>query len=133
MHHELRVWQDAMALVKRVYELSARFPADERFVLTAQIRRSAVSVPSNIAEGAARSTSREFAQFLIVARGSLSELDTQLRIASDLGFVDTSAILSDVSSLFAMLAGLLRSQTDASPAAKPRPHQAAKRPTSRLS
>jgi four helix bundle protein len=119
-----------MALVRRVYELSAQFPADERFGLTGQIRRSAISVPSNIAEGAARSTAKEFAQFLIIARGSLSELDTQLRIASDLGFADIASLLSDVDSLFAMLAGLLRSQTDASRAAKPRPNEAAKRPTS---
>jgi four helix bundle protein len=129
-HHHLKVWQDAMSLVRRVYDLSASFPDDERFGLTAQMRRCAISVPSNIAEGAARASSREFSRFLMIARGSLSELDTQLRLASDLGFADTSAILADVDSIFAMLAGLLRSQTDSSRAAKPRPDEAAQRPTS---
>ncbi len=119
-----------MALVRRVYELSSKFPRDERFGLTAQVRRCAVSVPSNIAEGAARASSKEFAQFLIVARGSLSELDTQLRIAHDLDFAGASKLLDEVDSLFAILAGLLRSQTDSSRAAKPRPNEAAKRPIS---
>jgi four helix bundle protein len=130
MHHQLRVWQDAMALVRRVYEISAAFPADERFGLTAQVRRCAVSVPSNIAEGAARGTAKEFSRFLIVARGSLSELDTQLRIAHDLGFADCAPLIANLDPLFAQLAGLLRSQTDSSRAAKPRPDEAAKRPTS---
>jgi len=118
-------------LVRRVYELSATFPDDERFGLTAQMRRCAISVPSNIAEGAARASAREFTRFLMVARGSLSELDTQLRIAHDLGFAETSGVLDDVDSIFAMLAGLVRSQTDSSRAAKRRPHEAAQRPTSR--
>jgi four helix bundle protein len=130
-HHQLRVWQDAMVLVRRVYEISASFPAEERFGLTAQMRRSAVSVPSNIAEGAARGSSKEFARFLSIARGSLSELDTQLRIAHDLGFADTRGLLQTVDSIFAMLAGLARSRTDASRAAEPHPDEAAKRPTSR--
>jgi len=129
-HHNLKVWRDAMVLVRRVYELSAGFPKDERFGLIAQMRRCAVSVPSNIAEGAARASSKEFAHFLMVARGSLSELDTQLRIAHDLGFADTSEVLDEVDTIFAMLAGLVRSQTDSSRAAKPRPIEAAKRPTS---
>jgi four helix bundle protein len=131
-HHQLKVWKDAMVLVRRVYELSATFPDDERFGLTAQMRRCAISVPSNIAEGAARASAKEFARFLMFARGSLSELDTQLRIAHDLGFAETSDVLDDVDSIFAMLADLVRSQTDSSRAAKPRPHEAAQRPTSRL-
>lgn len=79
-----------MLLVRQVYELTAGFPADERFGLVAQMRRAAVSIPGNIAEGAARQSKREFAQFLIVARGSLSELDTQFRIAQDLVFLPTA-------------------------------------------
>ena len=129
LHHELRVWQAAMALVRRVYELSKQFPADERFGLTAQIRRCAVSVPSNIAEGAARASRKEFAHFLTVARGSLSELDTQLRIAHDLGFADASELIREIESIFVSLAGLLRSQTNPSRAAQPRPNEAAQRPT----
>ena len=104
MHHDLRVWQDAMALVPRVYEFSKQFPADERFGLTAQIRRCAVSIPSNIAEGAARSSRKEFAHYLMIARGSLSELDTQLRIAHDLGFADASALIRETEPIFASLA-----------------------------
>jgi len=129
-HHQLRVWGDAMALVRRVYELSVSFPADERFGLTSQMRRAAVSVPSNIAEGAARGTSKEFSQFLMIARGSLAELDTQLRIAHDLGFADCSSLIGEVEAIFGPLAGLVRSQADASRAAKPRPDEAAQRPTS---
>jgi len=129
MQHDLRVWQDSMALVRRVYEFSKQFPADERFGLTAQIRRCAVSIPSNIAEGAARSSRKEFAHYLMIARGSLSELDTQLRIAHDLGFADASALIRETEPIFAALAGLLRAQANPSRAAQPRPNEAAQRPT----
>jgi len=102
-----------MLLVKQVYELTATFPADERFGLVAQMRRAAVSIPSNIAEGAARHSSREFAQFLIVARGSLSELDTQFRIAQDLGFSQPQPALEmQIDRLFSLLGGLLKTQRD---------------------
>jgi four helix bundle protein len=129
LHHELRLWRDAMALVRRVYEFSKQFPGDERFGLTAQIRRCAVSIPSNIAEGAARSSRKEFAHYLMIARGSLSELDTPLRIAHDLGFADATELIRETEPIFASLAGLLRSQTNPSRAAQPRPNEAAQRPT----
>jgi four helix bundle protein len=87
-HYRLEAWKEAMALVKSVYGVSRHFPAEERYGLTAQVQRSAVSVPSNIAEGAARSGSREFAQFLNISRGSLSELETQLLIAVELGYLE---------------------------------------------
>jgi four helix bundle protein len=109
----LVAWQQAMLLVKQVYELTATFPADERFGLVAQMRRAAVSIPSNIAEGAARQTNRELAQFLIVARGSLSELDTQFRIAQDLDFSQPqSALEMQIDRLFSLLGGLLKTQRD---------------------
>jgi four helix bundle protein len=86
-HYKLEAWRVARALVKNVYVLTQSFPRGELFGLSIQLRRAAVSVPSNIAEGAARTGEREFAQFLNVARGSLSELETQLLIASDLGYI----------------------------------------------
>jgi four helix bundle protein len=76
--------------VKRIYEITSRFPADERFGLTSQMRRAAVSVPSNIAEGQARKSTREFVQFISNAEGSLAALDTQLVIAAELGFLEAA-------------------------------------------
>ena len=97
-HERLEVWQEAMQLVEMVYVATATFPAEERFGLTAQIRRSAVSVPSNIAEGAARRSTPEYLRFLSIARGSLSEMSTQLQIAARLGYVDVAAELGVVRS-----------------------------------
>jgi four helix bundle protein len=79
---DLKVWQEAMEMVIEVYRISRNFPRDEQFGLTAQLRRSAVSVPSNIAEGKGRFSRKETVQFLLHARGSLMELETQLKIAS---------------------------------------------------
>ncbi len=107
-HHGLMAWQEAMEVARAVYSLTGAFPPDERFGLTAQLRRAAVSVPSNIAEGCARGSTKEMLRFLFIARGSLSELDTQLRLASDLGFCDSSQVLVRVESLFARLAALIR-------------------------
>ena len=87
-HYRLEAWKEAMALVSLVYRVSRDFPKAEIYGLTSQLRRSAVSVPSNIAEGAARHGSKEFAQFLSVSMGSISELETQLLIAVDLGYLD---------------------------------------------
>jgi four helix bundle protein len=77
-----------MALVKCVYEVTRTFPREEIYGLTAQMRRAAVSIPSNLAEGAARTGRKEFAQFLSIAKGSLSELETQLLISAELGYLD---------------------------------------------
>lgn len=107
-HHGLMAWQEAMDVARTVYSLTGAFPPDERFGLTAQLRRAAVSVPSNIAEGCARGTAREMLRFLFIARGSLSELDTQLRLASDFGYCDSSNALGMVEVLFARLAALIR-------------------------
>ena len=80
-HKDLEVWIKSMDLVEDVYALSKFFPNDEKFGLTNQIRRASVSVPSNISEGAARKSDKEFIQFLYIALGSLSELETQYLIA----------------------------------------------------
>ena len=87
---ELKVWQESMALVEDCYRLSARFPAEERYGLTAQLRRAAVSTPSNIAEGQGRGTASDFAHFLDYASGSLSETETQLEIACRLTFLQAT-------------------------------------------
>ena len=110
-HHDLRVWQRSIDLVKEVYRLTSSFPAEERFALNAQMRRAKISAPSNSAEGAARSTVKEYSHFLYMARGSLSELETQLVIARILGYSDEKGeidtMLEDV---FALLSGLIRSK-----------------------
>ena len=83
---ELEVWQLSMELVQRVYALVGAFPTEERYALSDQLRRAAVSIPSNIAEGFGRDTHRDFARFLVQARGSLYEVDTQIEIAVRLGY-----------------------------------------------
>ena len=109
-HHELVVWQVAVELVDQIYRLSASFPHTEQFGLTSQLRRPAVSVPSNIAEGAARTSKKEFLHFLSVARGSLSEIDTQLTIAKRLGLIsDDTQIQESLDRVFGLIGGLIRS------------------------
>jgi len=86
-HRKLVLWHKAVHLVVSVYEVTRRFPASERFGLAAQMQRAAVSIPSNVAEGAARKGRKEYLQFVYTARGSLSELDTQVEIAGLLGYL----------------------------------------------
>ncbi len=86
-HKKLDVWKLSMELSRVVYRLTTGYPSEERFGLVSQMRRAAVSVPSNIAEGAARDSNNEFRHFLSIARSSLSELDTQLDLSQDIGFV----------------------------------------------
>ena len=86
-HKKLDVWKLSMELSRVVYRLTTGYPSEERFGFVSQMRRAAVSVPSNIAEGAARDSNNEFRHFLSIARSSLSELDTQLDLSQDLGFV----------------------------------------------
>lgn len=109
-HHELVAWQVSVELVKDLYELTETFPANETYGLVSQIRRASVSVPSNIAEGAARHTRKEFLHFLAVARGSLSEIDTQLVISKQLGFVrDDKNVQEKLDRVFGLLGGLMSS------------------------
>jgi four helix bundle protein len=86
-YKDLEVWQVAVELVKSIYEITEKFPWVERFELTQQIRRAAVSIPSNIAEGQFRNSSREFKPFLSIALGSAAELETQLIIANDINYL----------------------------------------------
>lgn len=89
-HYDLQAWQLSMQLVTEIYNVTKHFPQDEINGLTAQMRRAAVLVPSNIAEGAARNNKKDFLRYLASARGSLSELETQLLIALELGYVKKS-------------------------------------------
>jgi four helix bundle protein len=91
-YRDLLVWQKGMVLAKQIYALTSFFPVSERFGLTAQMRRAAVSVPSNIAEGQARQGRREFVHFLSHAEGSLAELDTQLALAIELAYPRSTSV-----------------------------------------
>jgi four helix bundle protein len=109
-HHDLIVWKESVELVKEIYDLTANFPKEEIYSLTSQIRRSAISVPSNIAEGAARTTNKEFINFLSISRGSLSELETQIIIAKKIGYLDNaSQIMETINKIFALINGLINS------------------------
>ena len=108
---DLLVWQKSMVLVKQVYAMTRQFPTDERFGLTSQMRRAAVSIPSNIAEGQARHSTGEFIQFISHAEGSVAELETQLEIAADLGYCTPSqktAVLALAEEVRKMLNALRR-------------------------
>lgn len=110
-YKELKIWQKGMDMAKSVYRLTAQFPAEERFGLIVQMRRAAVSVPSNIAEGQARSGTREFLQFLSHANGSLAEMETQVLLSVDLGYCrepDVESILREIGELQRMLAAIKR-------------------------
>ncbi len=87
-HKELDVWKTSIEFVSDIYQISGNFPKEEIYGLTSQIRRAAVSIPSNIAEGAARNHNSEFIQFLYIAIGSLSEVETQLLISRNLTYLD---------------------------------------------
>jgi four helix bundle protein len=111
-YQELVAWEKSMALVSDIYRCTQGFPKEEIYGLTSQIRRAAVSVPSNIAEGRGRLTRGEFQQFLGHARGSVFELETQVSIARDLGFLDeksTKNLLERISEVGRILSGLLNS------------------------
>ena len=93
-YKDLVVWQKGMLLAKQVYQLTQSFPSEEKFGLVSQMRRAAVSVPSNVAEGQARNTTGEFVQFVSHAEGSLAELDTQIRLSIELGFCREATVKS---------------------------------------
>ena len=106
---ELHVWKKSVGLVTLIYEVTKCFPTEERFGLKNQMRRSAVSIPSNIAEGHMRSTNKDFGQFLAIARGSCAELETQNEIAKELGYINEvnyEIVLEKIESIAKMLASL---------------------------
>ena len=114
-HRKLKVWQEARVLAREIYLVTQRFPPDEKFGLTMQCRRAAASIMSNIAEGCGRNGDREMLRFLGFSRGSASELDSHLTIASDVGMADSaklSAIQTELSKIRGMLACLAKKLSD---------------------
>ena len=120
---DLEVWQLGLDLVETVYRVTARFPKAELFALTSQMRRAAVSIPSNIAEGRARDSTREFLHFLAISRGSLAELETQLELAIRLDYNDSDlhAAMTQTELLGKKLNRLQASIRCKLPATKPSP------------
>lgn len=112
-HKKLDVWRMSMDLVTEVYKVTDKFPKEDKFSLADQIHRSAISIPSNIAEGAARNTKKEFVNFLHITQGSLSELDTQIELANRFKYIKEE-IWKDLDitmeRIDKMLTGLIRSQ-----------------------
>lgn len=98
-HKDLDVWKLGIDLVEKIYRITSDFPKEEVYGLTAQIRRAAISVPSNIAEGAARNFRKEFLQFLYISLGSLVEIETHFVIAERLGYVKADELFEDIEKL----------------------------------
>jgi len=116
--HDLVAWQKSMELVTETYKVSQKFPKEEIFGLTSQIRRAAVSIPSNIAEGRGKSSAGEFQQFLYHAKGSLAEVETQIIIAINLGYLATEEV-SHIMELIARVGRLLHGLLSAIKKTKP--------------
>ncbi len=108
---DLKIWKIAIELVKNVYTVSSEFPKAEIYGLTSQIRRSAISIPSNVAEGFRRQHNNEFKQFLYISLGSCAELETQTIIAEELGYIDkgqTSKLFEDLDHICRMTSNLIK-------------------------
>lgn len=109
-YRDLDVWQKAMDLVTRIYQMSAGFPKEEMYGLTSQLRHVAVSIPSNIAEGKSRRATKEYIRFLNIAYGSVADVETQLQIACNLAYIiqkDAQAFFAGYSEVSKMLSGLI--------------------------
>lgn len=107
-HKDLEVWKESIKLVKEVYKETSMFPKSEQYSLVDQIRRCAVSVPSNIAEGAARNSNKEYLRFCYISLGSLSELETQLIISSELGFLKNKSVQQNTDIIRRMLLSFIK-------------------------
>ncbi|MFC1548357.1 four helix bundle protein [Candidatus Omnitrophota bacterium] len=109
-HKDLDAWKESVSLAESIYRITKDFPSDERFGLVAQLRRAAVSIPSNIAEGATRHSSKEFIQFLYIALASTSEIETQLILSEKLGYISAErAVLEHLDIVRKLLVGLIKS------------------------
>ena len=112
-HYSLDVWNRSIELAEAIYRLTAGFPREEEYGLKSQLRRAAISIPSNIAEGAARQTKKEFLRFLYIAAGSASEIDTQLEIARRLGYIHATSqaeLGKALEKVSKMVSGLIRAK-----------------------
>ncbi len=111
-HRKLDVWKKSMDFVKHVYQATETFPKSEIYGLSSQMRRAAVSIPSNLAEGAARKGKKEFSQYLNIAQGSISEIDTQIELSCILNFIEKNLyndLMDELNTISKMLFGLSRS------------------------
>ena len=111
-HKDLEVWKRAMGFVINLYEITRVFPKEELFGLTSQMRRSAISIPSNIAEGSARNHNNETIQFLHIALGSAAEIETQIILATSIGYINeekSMKLITEINCISKMLQGLLKS------------------------
>lgn len=107
-HKDLNVWIKSIDFVTKIYKATKCFPKEEVYGLQGQIHRAAISIPSNIAEGASRNTNKEFIQFLYIALGSASELETQIVISGKIGYIeDVNALLKEIETIKKMLNGLI--------------------------
>jgi len=114
-YKDLKVWQKAYQLCLKIYKITAGFPKDEKFALTSQVRRAVVSVPSNIAEGYGRKTTLDYTKYLYISYGSICELETQIMLSGDLGYVDNTAVkilLEEINEVERMLKALIKSLED---------------------
>jgi four helix bundle protein len=108
-YRDLDVWKKSMDLTVAVYDVTSRFPQSESFGLASQLRRAVVSIPSNIAEGASRNSTKELVQFLNISNGSLSEVETQLEIALRLNFISENMLQPQINHIRSMIFGLIKS------------------------
>ena len=111
-HKNLLVWQKSIAFVTTIYNLTKTFPKEELYCIVSQIRRAAISIPSNMAEGCARRITKEYIQFLYISLGSAAELETQLIISSNLRYIDENhrqSLIKDLEEIIRMITGLIKS------------------------
>ena len=112
-HYNLEVWKKSFSLVKEIYLITDSFPSEEKFGLISQLRRASVSVPTNISEGAARNSQKEFIHFLYISLGSLTEVETLLLLSKELGFIiekeKFEVLLKDIEFITKLLLGLINS------------------------
>jgi four helix bundle protein len=114
-HKNLKVWQRSISLVTEIYRITRDFPKEEIYCMVSQLRRAAISIPSNIAEGSARKHTREYIQFLYVSLGSAAEIETQIIISINLGFImpdKAGSIQAELEEIIRMLIGLIKSLSE---------------------